>query len=160
MAVETLAAGTLAATWTAAFNAADLQSLAYGSSSLSTIAAFDNSSIGDEFGAVDFICTTLTIAAPGYMALYLLPADSGGTVFGDGVTGVQTAPPPPQYLVRNGIMRFRTGSTVPIGVIQGIELPRSKFKFSWYNLTTGGGGAALPSSGVTSSFISYNRQVV
>jgi hypothetical protein len=139
--------GTLAASYVSCFNAADLNSLAAGSSVLSSVAAFNNS-MGDTYGVLTFKLGTLTpTGGTPFIAFDLYPQNQDtGSVYGDGslTAGSQVAATlNGSYSIPN--VTIQQGTTiVPYGTSLIFPLPPfTSFAFACYN----GFGTPFNSSG-------------
>jgi hypothetical protein len=141
------AAGTLASTYTSCFAAADLNSLAAGSSVLSSISAFSNSA-GDTYGQLTFKLGAVTpTGGTPFIGFALFPQNQDtGSVYGDGSlpAGTQEAETlNGSYSIPN--VQIQQGSSiVPYGTSLIFPIPPfTQFIFALYN----GAGVALASSG-------------
>lgn len=154
MATEKWVAGTVGLTWTAAFTATTLNTLANGNAVLSDL-QLDNSANLDVFCDVAMQFGSITIASPNYIGVYLYPLNQDGTTFGDGRFGTATAgPPAANYWVGN--ISCPTGAAASEGTLTRIIMPPGKFKFVVYNQL----GATLAGSGGNSFYYrTYNRSV-
>jgi hypothetical protein len=134
-----------------------MNSLANGSSIMSSITAIDNSSSLDIFSDWSFELGSIVAAAPNYIGLFLYPLNSDGSTYGDNqlTAGTQAAKvPSPSYWVAN--ITFPTGTATVKGTARGIVLPPGIFLPVLYNQA----GVGLASSANTGQYRTYNRQVV
>lgn len=155
MATEKWIAGSGAGlTWTAAFTASTLNSIANGNAILSDL-QIDNSSAFDIYCDVSLIGGSITTAAPNYVGVYFYPLLDDATTYGDGRFGSSAAGPPPStYYV--GSMVLPVGTQAITGSVRGIVLPPGKGKFVVYNQA----GAALAAAGAnTFKYRTYNRSI-
>lgn len=144
-------------TWGTAINAADVNSLANGSSVLSSVSLpnFNGNSL-DVFADISISLGSVTTVAPNYLGIYLFPLNQDGTTFGDGqyTAGTQsTAVPSPSYWVGNIVVPV--GTQVLVGNVTRIVLPPGTVKFLIYNQA----GVALAASSNTIQYRTYNRSV-
>lgn len=161
MATEKWIAGSgVGLTWTAAFTAATLNSIASGNAIISDV-QIDNSANLDMFADVDFIGGSVTTVGIPFIGLYLYPLLSDATTYGDARFGSSAAgPPPANYLVGQiglpvGTQAIKGCFSMP-GQRSPILIPPGKFKFLIYN---GAGVAFVGSGGNTCKYRTYNRQV-
>ncbi len=158
MATEKWIAGAVSS-WTAAFagtSGADLNSLANGSSILSSV-TISNGSVGDIYADLSIAIGSLTAAAPNYIGAYVYPLNEDGSTYGDSqlTAGTQAAKLPGGiYWARN--FPFPTGTAAITGTILRITIPFGTFKFCLYNQS----GASFPSSGNSCQYRTVNRQIV
>ena len=144
-------------TWATLFNAADLNSLANGSSVMSSITPIANGgSILDVFSDWSVQLGSITAAAPNYLGLYLYPLNSDGSTYGDNqfVAGTQAAKvPSANYWVQN--IGFPTGAAAIKGTASRIIM----LPGTWLPVLYNQAGAAIASSGNVGQYRTYNRQV-
>lgn len=143
--------------WTAFFNAADLNSLANGSSVLSSVAAITNGTSFDQFFDVSFKLTiaSSTIAAGATLNFWLFKLQADGTTYGDGslVAGTQAAVTPGIYIKLPMPLRAAATQTILIGEnADPLVMPPG----SWLPVLQNNSGFALAASGNAGSFRSYN----
>lgn len=130
----------------AAFNAADFTGLANLSSVMSSIPAFDNTALGDQFMDISFVGTiaSSTIGASAGMSFFLAALQGDNATYGDGrlVAGTQTAYSPIQNPM--GGFAIQQGTTIVniVGSVHVQNLPPRKFalvcqNFSGFALATG-----------------------
>jgi hypothetical protein len=142
-------------TWTAAFTASTLNSIANGNAIISDL-QIDNSSAFDIFCDIDFIGGSVTTVAPNYLGIYFYPLLSDGTTYGDGKFGTSAVGPPSQTYYR-GSITLPVGTQVITGSLNQLILPPGRGKFLLYNQA----GVALAGAGANSfKYRTYNRQVV
>jgi hypothetical protein len=146
--------------WTAFFNAADLNSMANGSSVLSGVSAITNGTSLDQFFDVSFQLTIAsnTIAAGANLAMWLFPLMEDGTTFGDAslTAGTQAAITPGLY--PKLVMPLRAGATQTL--LFGVNNdPLVMPPGSWLPVLQNNSGFALAASGNAGKFRSYNLQL-
>ena len=141
-------------TWVSAFNAADVNSLANGSSVRSTVTAIANGTNLDGHAALSVALGSITAASPNYIGVYLYPLNADRTTYGDHLLPTAGTPaavtPGPGYWVGN--IYFPTGAATIKGALWRIPLIRVTFAFVLYNQS----GAALAASANTVSMLTYN----
>jgi hypothetical protein len=98
----------------------------------------------------------LTTVAPAYLAFYLYPLSDDASHYGDGRFGSAAAGPPPGGYQIGTIGFAAAASTTIWGQIMNIPIIPAKFKIVLYNQA----GIALPASGNTLKYVTYNRSVV
>lgn len=154
MATEKWIAGSgVGLTWTDAFSTATLNSIASGNAILSDL-QIDNSTALDMFCDLSIALASAIYVAPNFIGVYLYPLNKDGTTYGDGRFGSSAAgPPAPNYYVGNIVVVAATQAQE--GALIRIPLLPGKFKFVLYNQA----GVALPSSGNTCQYRTYNRAV-
>jgi hypothetical protein len=157
MATEKWVAGSGAGlTWTTAVNAADVNSLANGSSVLSSVADIANGTALDMFADISIALGSVTAAAPNFIGVYIYPLNEDGTTYGDGQlasgTGAAKIPSATAWV---GNISFPTGAAAIVGTLSRIALPPGSFRFVLYNQA----GVTLASSGNTVKYRTYNRSV-
>jgi hypothetical protein len=143
-------------TWGTAVNAADVNSLANGSSVLSSVADIANGTSADMFADLSVQLGSMTAAAPATIGVYLYPLNSDGSTYGDNqlASGTGAAKiPAATYWV--GSIMFPTGTATVKGTLTRIILPPGSFRFVLYNQA----GVALASSGNTVQYRTYNRAI-
>jgi hypothetical protein len=135
-------------TWTTAINQADLDSLANGSTVLSSVADIANQTALDLYAdiSVRLTVTSATPPAGATLAIYLAALLDDGTHYGDGFLtsgGTITRAPP---WAPCGIIQLESSvaATLLAGFVQGILIPPGSFRFALYNNS----GAALSATGV------------
>lgn len=144
-------------TWTSAFNSADLQSLANGSSVLSSVADITNQTSLDLYADVAIRLTYGTAQAIGsgaFISVYLFPTLDDGVTRGDGslIPGTQAAITPGVQAIGGVPIRNALLTTVA-GFIQGIWIPPGTFRFALQNQL----GVAFPLGGACHvSYRTYN----
>ena len=142
----------------AAFNAADLNSLANGSSVLSSVSAFTNagSSFLDQLMKLSAKLTIAsnTIAAGANLAFWIAELNADGTTLGDGrlTAGTQTAYTPAWPALCSIDIQTGTTITTLAGVKSGLLIPPSSFALIMQNNS----GFALASSGNSVSIATYD----
>jgi len=142
----------------AAFNTADLNSLAANSSVLSSVAAFDNTSVGDQFLDISFIgnyATAQTVATGSGMAFFLYTLQEDGATYGDGrlVAGTQAAFSPLLNPIGGFPIVAGTSITTISGDVLGVVIPPRKFALVMQNFS----GAGLASSNNNCSLSTYKQ---
>lgn len=155
MATEKWIAGSgVGLTWTAAFTASTLDSIANGNAILSDVSITNGTAL-DVFADLCIQFGSITVAAPNYIGAYLYPLNQDATTYGDGRFGTAAAGPPPgNYWVGN--IGFPTGAAAFKGAISRIILPPGTFKFVLYNQA----GATLVGSGGNACYYrTYNRAI-
>lgn len=143
-------------TWGTAVNGADVNSLANGSSVLSSVADITNGTALDLFADFSVSLGSITVAAPSYLGVFLFPLNEDGTTYGDGqlASGTGAAKTPgANYWVGNIIAP--NGAAAIVGAVTRIILPPGSFRFVVQNNL----GAALASSGNTLKYRTYNRSI-
>jgi hypothetical protein len=158
MAVERWVAGSgVGLTWTNCFQAADINSLASGSSVLSSSGDIANDTALDIFCDLSCSLGSITPVAPNNLSVFLYPLNQDGTTYGDNqlVAGTQAAktPSPSQWV---GNLVFPLVAQVQTGQLNRIILPPGKFRFCVQNNI----GVVVASSANTIAYRTYNRQVV
>ena len=143
--------------WTAFFNAADLNSMANGSSVLSSVTAIANGTSLDQFFDVSFQLTiaSSTIAAGANLVMWLFPLMEDGSTYGDNslVAGTQAAVTPGLYPKLVMPLRAATTQTLLFGVNNDpLVMPPG----SWLPALQNNSGFALAASGNAGKFRSYN----
>ena len=122
---------------------------------LSSIAIANGTPL-DIFADFSFEATsTVTTAAPNFLGLYVYPLLDNGTAYGDGRFGSAAAGPPPGGYWAGNMGFVAAASTTIVGAVSKIILPPGSFKFVLYN----GAGVALPASGLTAKYRTYNRAI-
>ena len=143
--------------YTAAFNTADLNSLPSGSSVLSSVSAFPNTTTPDQLAKISFKLTiaSSTIAAGASIAFWLANLQLDGTTLGDGrlTAGTQAAYTPPWAPV--GVFPIQVGSAVTI--LEGDVPPFIIDPVSFAIIVQNNSGFSLAASGNTCSLMSYNQ---
>ena len=143
--------------YTAAFNTADLNSLPSGSSVLSSISEFANTTTPDQLAKISFKFTiaSSTIAAGASIAFWLANLQLDGTTLGDGrlTAGTQVAYTPPWAPV--GVFPIQVGSSVT--VLEGDVPPFIIDPVSFALIVQNNIGFSLAASGNTCSIMSYNQ---
>lgn len=131
------ATGSLAATWTPAFQTADLTALANGASVLSGL-TFDNTSIQDQF--IDFslvaAITSSTIASGAGVGINAFCLGGDGTTYGNGRMVAGTPITAFNSIVNPlGGIPIDPGTTVTVlaGLLLNATLPPEKMSFVAYN---------------------------
>ena len=128
-------------TWTSCFASADLQSLAYFSSVMSSSADIANDTYLDQYAdvACQFTIASSTIAAGAYMALYLLDRyniDGTNTWYGGGLYasgGTQSTTNFLSGFVGSVALDTRATVTLIPCIFKGIVLPPRPFRFGIQN---------------------------
>lgn len=155
MATEKWVAGSgVGLTWTDAFSAATLNGIVNGNAILSDV-AISNGTALDVFADVSVNLASITVAAPAFVGIYLMPLNKDGSTYGDGRFGSSAAGPPPSSNWVGNII-VPTGAAANEGMVRGIILPPGTFKFLIYNqlgATLGGSG------GNTCQYRTYNRAI-
>lgn len=145
--------------YTAAFNAGDINSLPTGSSVLSTVAAFTNGTSLDQLVKISFklsFSVAETIVAGANIAFWAAYLQEDGTTYGDGrlVAGTQAAYQPPWAPL--GAFPIQAGSVSTIaGDIGLLAIEPVSFALIVMNNS----GFALNSTGNAISILSYNQQL-
>jgi hypothetical protein len=140
-----------------AFNAADLASLANLSSILSSVAAFDNTTLGDQFMDISFIgafASAQTVLAGAGVSFFLATLMHNGTTYGDGrqVAGTQIAYTP--LLTSIGGFPVQQGSTTNwAGAVLEVPIPPRKLALICQNIT----GFAFAPTGCSCSISTYKQ---
>lgn len=128
--------------WSDAFGASDLDSLANGSSVISTATILDNSSDLNLFLWLSFRLGAISPSSGGYLEFYLLPElDDGSTVADGDSTATAADQPTATYRVATAILRAKASSTQN-GRVGPIEVPPGKYKIGVINRS----GVALAAS--------------
>ena len=145
--------------WTAFFNAADLNSLANGSSVLSSVSGITNGTSLDELFDVSIILaiSSSTLVAGASLALWLYPLQSDGSTYGDGAftAGTQAARTPgkfPKVVIPLPLIT----TTALVG---GNEDPLIMPPGTWLPVLQNNSGFTLSSSGNSGKFRSYNENL-
>jgi hypothetical protein len=128
-------------TWTAAFAAGDLTSLADSAFVLSSATPIANGGTLDiyaDFSAAITVSSS-TPRAGAYIGVYLVPLIGDGATYGDGqfAAGTQKAAQPP-YAPVGTIPLQNTAMTVMAGLVQGIVIPPGTFLWGVYNYSNVG----------------------
>ena len=155
MAIEKWTTGAVAS-YTAATGTTDLNSLANGSSILSSV-QLNNATNLDVFCDISVSLGSVTTGSgTPYIGVYLLPLNEDGTTYGNGIptTTASANLPPPQYWVGNIMCQVSTAAVIT-GTIRAVIMPPSAFKLAIYN----NAGVALASSGNVVDYKTYNRSV-
>ena len=155
MATQKLAAGGVSS-WTNLFNSSDINSLASGSSVLSSI-QIDNTGALDLMLDVSFNLGAVTVGAGApSLSLFLAILNEDGSTYGDGLFASQAAGSPSSaYLVRAWTFVASNAYSPLVGSATGIVLPRQKFKCYLLNSL----GATLNSSGNVIDYQTTNYTV-
>jgi hypothetical protein len=159
MATEKWTAGSgVGYTWTAAFAAADLNSMTSAYACLSSQGDISNQGIGDIYADISFsIASVLTTGTP-YIAFYLYPLNQEGTTYGDGqfTAGTQTAGTTiPSASLWKASFMTPIGTQVLVGTCTGIIIPPGTFRWLIQNKT----GVNWTGSGNACKYRTYNRAV-
>lgn len=157
MSVEKWIAGAGQPTYGAAFNAADLNSLAGGNSVLSGITPIANQTNLDIFADLSIALASITTAAPATLSVYLFPLNQDGTTYGDGqfTPGTPSAAvPSPTYWV--GDVLVPVGTQPVVGTLSRVIMPKQQFLWLVQNNL----GAAIASSGNSAKYTTYNRSII
>lgn len=148
-------------TWGAAFGT-ELQSLPSLDAVLSSVAIVNGGTTLDMFADVDFRCTTVTTTGNPFLGLYLYDLLDDGTTYGDGRFATAAVGPPPSSYFAGLLVLPPAGAGAlsgkfrnPLSGQPGIIIPPGTFKFVLLNKA----GVALPASGITCDYRTYNRQV-
>lgn len=124
-------------TWTSAFAAADLTSMANGSAVFSSATAIANQTNLDQYMdiSVEITIGSATPSAGGYIGVYLARLQEDGTTYGDGsyVLGTQKALLPPWAAIGAIPLQSTNATTILAGGVQGIVLPPDTFVLGLYN---------------------------
>ena len=151
-------------TWTSAFNASDVDSLASGSAVMSSVADIANGSSLDLYADVAFelAISSTTLAAGAALYLYLLDKfeiDGSTNYYGDNsltsTGGTQKAYLPSALQV--GAFSptiIGAAQTLVVGMFKGVLIPPRSFRFGFGNLL----GVTLSSSGHFVSYQTYKLQ--
>lgn len=145
------------ASYTGAF-ATELQSLPSTDAVISSV-AIDNTTNLDMFIDVSFQCGSVTTTGSPFLGLYWYPLLQDGSTYGDGRFGSAAAgPPPASYLI--GTLGLPVGTQALNGLFRGpFGQPMVITPYKGKLVLMNGGGVALPSSGITCDYRTYNRQV-
>jgi hypothetical protein len=148
-------------TWTTAINESDLESLASGSSVLSSIGGITNQTALDLYADVSLRMTisSSTPSAGAFFALYLYALLDDGATYGDGqlTAGTQKAYLPAMAPCAVVPIESAAATTLMAGFRQGLIIPPGTFNFALYN----GTGLALSSTGSNCivKYRTYNLQL-
>lgn len=154
MAIEKLVTGTLIASYTSEMGS-EVNSLASGSSVLSSVLIDNSVSPGDEFGQISISLGSFTTGANApFVTFYAYELNGDGTTYGDGrFASAAAGVPAGRYL---GVVPLVPSVTqVQTGATGYFLLPLAKFKLVLYNFA----GGTLAASANTIYFKSLNRQV-
>jgi hypothetical protein len=157
MATEKWIAGSgVGLTWTSCFQAADLASMASGSSVLSSTGDITNGTALDIFADFSINFASIAVAAPNYVGVYLYPLNQDGSTYGDNnfVAGTQKAATPSSTYYKGGIA-VPTGTAAVNGILTGIIMPPGTFRLCVQNNL----GIAMSASTNTAKYRTYNRSV-
>lgn len=144
-------------TWTAAFTASTLDTIASGNAILSDLAIANGTPL-DIFCDVSVtLASLISGAGVPYIGVYLYPLNSDGSTYGDGRFGSSAAGPPPSTYFVGAVPLVPSVTQVQEGTIRGILLPPGSFKFVAYNLA---GATLAGSGGNTCKYRTYNRSLV
>lgn len=145
--------------WTACFAGADLNSLANGSSVLSSQGDITNGTSLDMFADVslELAISSSTIAAGANLALWIFELNEDGSTYGDNSLTAGTAAAVTPGLLLAAVMPLRAAAaqTALYGYAQGIVIPPGTFRFAVQNNS----GFTLSASGNAGKFRSYNINV-
>lgn len=157
MATEKWIAGSgVGLTWTDAFSAATLNSIASGNSILSDL-PISNATPLDMFCDLSLVFGTgPTWASPFFVGIYLYPLSDDASHYGDGLFTSSAAGIPGQNYFCGSINTGPATSGAKYGQLTGIVIPPGTFKFVLYN---GMGGTLAGSGANTCKYRTYNRQV-
>jgi hypothetical protein len=140
-----------------AFNAADLNSLTNTYSVLSSVAAFDNTSQGDQFMDISFVGTiaSSTIVQGAGMAFFLYILQEDASTYGDGrlTAGTQTNYAPLMNSLGGFPIIAGASVTKVAGSVIGLVIPPRKFALVVQNLS----GFNLASSGNACQISTYKQ---
>jgi hypothetical protein len=141
-----------------AFNAADLNSLANGSSVLSSVAAFSNGTALDQYLdlSVELTVASSAIASGSSLAFWLAMLQEDGSTLGDGTLtpGTQAAVMPVWTSLAD-ILLFASTRTTLIGSETGLLIPPGNFALVMQNNS----GVALAASGNICRIRTYNEGI-
>lgn len=143
--------------WTTFFNGSDLNSLANGSSVLSSESGFTNGTSLDQFFDVSFQLTIASnnIVAGANLTMWMFPLQQDGSTYGDGLltAGTGAAITPGAFPILVMPITVRSGATSIIGWnTSPLIMPPG----SWRPVMQNNTGFALAASGNTGAFRSYN----
>jgi hypothetical protein len=142
-------------TWTAAFNAADLDSMASGDAVLSSVADIANGTNLDLYAdvAIQLTIASSTIAAGAYLALYLALLNQDSSYADGGYTAGTPAARVPAWTPIGTVPLYAASSVTALkGSVQGIVLPPGSCRFLLLNES----GFTLASSGNAVYYRTYN----
>jgi len=111
--------------------------------------AFDNTSNGDQWAAVDIVLASLTPVAPAYLSLYLVQSIDG-TTYEDAPSSTN----PGTHMVVATVL-VTTGAAAKRIMSPWFRIPPGKFKFVLLNKA----GVALGASGNTVTLYTDNDEV-
>jgi hypothetical protein len=144
--------------WTAVMGAADMTSLASGSTVLSSNADITNQTAQDQFMDVSGVFTVTSATPPvgAYIGVYLMPLNLDGTTYGTGelTSGSTITRVPAGGSICSMPIETAVATTHFQYTCYNIPIPPGSFRFAVYN----GSGAALSSTNANSvvSFRTYN----
>ena len=146
-------------TWGAAFGT-EVQSLTASNTAVQSSIVIDNSVVLDMYADLSLVFTsTATYGSGAYCWFFLYPLNQDGTTYGDNryATAASGLPVPfRQYF--SGSIAFTQGTVTQTGIVTGILLPPSKFKFVILNPSTAV-NPTFPASGTNIYYRTYNRKV-
>jgi hypothetical protein len=148
-------------TWSTAINEADLESLANGSTVLSSVSDITNQTALDLYADISVRLTVSSATPPAgaSLVLYLAALLDNGSTYGDGsLTSGSTITRAPPYAPVGVIpLESSAAATLLAGFIQGILIPPGSFRFALYNNS----GAALSATGSNNivMYRTYNLQL-
>lgn len=141
-------------TWSDAMAANDLNSLANASGVLSSATAVDNTTNKYLYCDVSFIGGgSITPTAGGHLAVYMLPIASDGSTYPNASNGTASDHPAMTYFV--GSIGFRSLAGTQVGVLEGVRIGPTKYKFYAVNKT----GTTLTASGNVLKYATYTESV-
>lgn len=145
-------------TWTAAFGAADMTSLANGSTVQSTAQSFTNQTAQDQFMDISGVWTVTSATPPAgaYVAIYLVGLNQDGTTSGTGETSSGTTITRALAQTPICVMQIETATATTkfAGNCYNVPIPPGTFNLAVFN----GSGASFSSTNANSavSYRSYN----
>lgn len=141
-------------TWGDAFSTATLNSISNSNAILSDV-TISNGTPLDVFADVSIALASTNYVSPNFIGVYLYPLNKDGTTYGDGRFASQAAGPPPNnYSV--GSIGCVAATQAQEGSLSRVVLPPGTFKFVLFNQM----GIALPATGNTCQYRTYNRSIV
>jgi hypothetical protein len=148
-------------TWTTAINSADMASLSFASTVLSSVADIANGTALDQFMDLSAECViaSSTIPAGGNLAFWIYALLDNGTTYGDGqfVAGTQKAATPTFPPCATMPLVAAATQTNLYGFAQAIIIPPGSFRLAIQNNV--GSGISLSAGTQTVKYRTYNQNL-
>ena len=155
--IAKLSYGATSTTWTdAGFTASDFNSRADGSVVVAATALDNDSGLDLEIEVSFTFEVGGTTTATSYFALYILPLDQGGTIYGDDAATGTTIPASSYWVTSSGVKTGITSGSKVYGTFPRVPLPAADFKLAIVNKM----GAALDATAAaTVKYRTVNRNL-